>query len=209
MSKKAKTRFKAATQLDSLTNHDWSHPDEYEYAQAIYCWSCTRGFRPTIDRDGNDHRPAKEGKHTIHVANGKALEDIICSLCTRKIKTGTKCSAVTFATTHWHKDNLHPMGKLIDTDAIPQKETPEIDPKDYPVVQAFVSKCKKQSHVWCPFCQDWHGHGPNDGHRTAHCINPQSPFKETGYRLRVVGEMTEKLRKSIRRRQPYYWYKRT
>lgn len=37
--------------------------------------------------------------------------------------------------------------------------------------------------VWCPYCARWHYHGREPGMRVAHCINPQSPFKQTGYRI--------------------------
>jgi hypothetical protein len=35
--------------------------------------------------------------------------------------------------------------------------------------------------VWCPFCVTRHTHSPHEGHRSAHCHEPTSPFKETGY----------------------------
>jgi hypothetical protein len=46
--------------------------------------------------------------------------------------------------------------------------------------------------VWCPFCREQHLHGWDPGygsthaeHRTAHCSNAESPFKETGYYISV------------------------
>jgi hypothetical protein len=44
---------------------------------------------------------------------------------------------------------------------------------------------------WCPFCLKYHHHGGEArdgevGHRAAHCINPNSPLRDTGYILRAV-----------------------
>lgn len=36
---------------------------------------------------------------------------------------------------------------------------------------------------WCPHCRRFHYHGVARGHRIAHCTDPRSPFKETGYVL--------------------------
>lgn len=35
--------------------------------------------------------------------------------------------------------------------------------------------------VWCPYCRREHIHGNGPGHRVAHCLNPHSPFLESGY----------------------------
>ncbi len=35
--------------------------------------------------------------------------------------------------------------------------------------------------VWCPYCATFHHHGAGPGHRAAHCISTDSPFRETGY----------------------------
>jgi len=37
--------------------------------------------------------------------------------------------------------------------------------------------------VWCQYCERWHRHGEDYGHRVAHCDYPASPYKETGYVL--------------------------
>jgi hypothetical protein len=53
-----------------------------------------------------------------------------------------------------------------------------------------------QASFWCPFCLRYHYHGTggepsrkggflNYGHRVAHCQNPESPFKESGYYLKA------------------------
>ena len=31
--------------------------------------------------------------------------------------------------------------------------------------------------VWCRHCRAWHYHGPGDGHREAHCVDPVSPYR--------------------------------
>jgi hypothetical protein len=54
----------------------------------------------------------------------------------------------------------------------------------------------EQAWFWCPFCLRYHYHGQggepsrkggflNYGHRVAHCINSDSPFRETGYYLKA------------------------
>lgn len=37
--------------------------------------------------------------------------------------------------------------------------------------------------VWCKHCNNWHFHGPGDGHRLAHCTDPASPYLKQGYNL--------------------------
>lgn len=37
--------------------------------------------------------------------------------------------------------------------------------------------------VFCRWCDRWHYHGAVYGHRTAHCHNLASPYRETGYVL--------------------------
>jgi len=39
--------------------------------------------------------------------------------------------------------------------------------------------------AWCPFCRKYHYHGKNEGHRVAHCKDPNSPFHKTGYVLKI------------------------
>ena len=56
--------------------------------------------------------------------------------------------------------------------------------------------------AWCPYCKKWHYHGHvvwdnyphnrlirgnvNLGHRVAHCVNSDSPLKDTGYELKLM-----------------------
>jgi hypothetical protein len=44
------------------------------------------------------------------------------------------------------------------------------------------------SPVWrffCPVCQEHHTHGVGPGRRVAHCTNKRSPYKWSGYELRL------------------------
>ena len=53
---------------------------------------------------------------------------------------------------------------------------------------------KSQCAFYCPACKKMHRHGIEDGHRVAHCFshgNPNSPFKDTGYILKIVKEDSE------------------
>lgn len=39
--------------------------------------------------------------------------------------------------------------------------------------------------VWCRYCSRWHQHGAQPGHRAAHCRVEHSPYRRTGYILRL------------------------
>ncbi|MDN5918305.1 MAG: hypothetical protein L0I76_24945 [Pseudonocardia sp.] len=60
--------------------------------------------------------------------------------------------------------------------------------------------------VWCGWCRHWHRHGGHDanadGHRTAHCFRPGSPYRPAGYVLVEVGAMTPEVRAAHRRLRP-------
>lgn len=61
---------------------------------------------------------------------------------------------------------------------------------EIPSVKVFKSQNQKQYIFWCPFCNRFHYHGSASlGHRTAHCTNPDSPYKKTGY---ILKEYTKK-----------------
>jgi hypothetical protein len=40
--------------------------------------------------------------------------------------------------------------------------------------------------VWCVYCRREHWHGTEAGHRIAHCTDKASPYRLTGYLLRVA-----------------------
>lgn len=42
--------------------------------------------------------------------------------------------------------------------------------------------------VWCAFCEAYHVHAAEPGHRVAHCHNKSSPYNDGGYVLRLGGE---------------------
>lgn len=55
-----------------------------------------------------------------------------------------------------------------------------------PVLPAYVdADCLR---VWCIHCRCWHVHGLPAGHRGSHCFKADSPYRQTGYFLRIVGQ---------------------
>ncbi|WP_231293206.1 hypothetical protein [Enterococcus gallinarum] len=56
--------------------------------------------------------------------------------------------------------------------------------RKYPILIAYDTG--SQYAVWCPYCFKWHFHGKKDGMRVAHCTNPHSPFKKTGYIIKLA-----------------------
>lgn len=67
--------------------------------------------------------------------------------------------------------------------------------KEIPVVKVFKTENQKQYIFWCPYCNCFHSHGAIAlGHRTAHCTNKNSPFRETGY---ILKEYTKKELKEL------------
>ena len=62
----------------------------------------------------------------------------------------------------------------------------EYDARGYPVVDAVLGECGGCLSFYCPYCRHRHFHGLPEGHRVAHCSNPNSPFRERGYFLRQV-----------------------
>jgi hypothetical protein len=63
-----------------------------------------------------------------------------------------------------------------------------------PTLDAYSSAAGWE--VYCDHCHRWHKHGHGAGHRVAHC-DANSPYKRTGYVLRLAGEMTDEIRKAI------------
>jgi hypothetical protein len=65
-----------------------------------------------------------------------------------------------------------------------------------PTLKGFVKKDPAGDliFVWCPYCKALHRHGYEDGdprmkhHREAHCTNPDSPFKKTGYYIKAFSK---------------------
>jgi len=52
--------------------------------------------------------------------------------------------------------------------------------KNLPILKGYINEFN-EFLVWCPFCKRFHYHGNAEGHRCAHCHNPNSPFDRTGY----------------------------
>lgn len=55
--------------------------------------------------------------------------------------------------------------------------------------------------VWCPYCIREHRHGAVSGHRRAHCLDEESPFKETGYEIALPKELPALRREKARERR--------
>jgi hypothetical protein len=77
-------------------------------------------------------------------------------------------------------------------------------PDDAPVVRAFYDEKTKQLKFFCQYCNTWHEHAAEDGHRVAHCWHAEprgrlkgftTPYVKTGYILKRVGLLTAKVRK--------------
>ena len=56
-----------------------------------------------------------------------------------------------------------------------------------PIIEATRTP-KGNLQFWCEYCCNEHYHGKPLGHRVAHCSNPVSPFRETGYVLVEAGQ---------------------
>lgn len=63
----------------------------------------------------------------------------------------------------------------------------------------IVEKDGNSLRFWCPYCLKYHTHGDangnGEGHRVAHCTEPTSPFKKTGYILAYSESRAKALRK--------------
>lgn len=89
----------------------------------------------------------------------------------------------------------------------------EIDEKGtiYPVVRTYDDE-QIHLHFWCIHCRKWYIHGRGGanrpyeegrggmaGHRIAHCIVDNSPYKEHGMILDVVGKLDSSIKKRHRK----------
>ena len=84
------------------------------------------------------------------------------------------------ATVHPLAVDLGPVGRaqVDDPDAL------AID-LDAPVLPAYEASVSGSVYclVWCDHCGTYHRHGPAEGHREAHCNDPESPYWRHGYNL--------------------------
>ena len=48
--------------------------------------------------------------------------------------------------------------------------------------EQFTANGVTHWQIWCRYCDEWHQHGPGEGHRIAHFIK-ETPYSETGYNL--------------------------
>lgn len=72
-----------------------------------------------------------------------------------------------------------------------------------PVLLARLFEDEITLEAWCPYCACHHIHGAaggdGEGHRVAHCFEKRSPFKETGYILKLDRE-SKKRNKTLKAR---------
>ncbi len=54
------------------------------------------------------------------------------------------------------------------------------------IVLAIERDEKGNLSTWCSYCEQFHHHGVDEGHRVAHCVNEDSPYIHTGYVLRKM-----------------------
>jgi hypothetical protein len=52
-----------------------------------------------------------------------------------------------------------------------------------PILLAYPERGGSTWRVWCDWCERWHIHSPEEGHRVAHCPCYRSPYSTTGYVL--------------------------
>lgn len=52
-------------------------------------------------------------------------------------------------------------------------------------------------YLYCEHERRWHIHGYEEGHRSAHCICQQSPYKDAGYVLRDAGPVDRSMWRRI------------
>lgn len=67
-------------------------------------------------------------------------------------------------------------------------------PSDPPTLDAYSINVDGSRYwiVYCEHCRIWHRHGPMEGHRIAHCTDPESPWYNCGYELRYAGAWGER-----------------
>ena len=71
--------------------------------------------------------------------------------------------------------------------------------KAIPNLPAYESETGTQWWVWCRYCNTYHYHGPEPGHRGAHCTVINSPYNDTGYILFPTGKVTPEMEKQSER----------
>lgn len=71
--------------------------------------------------------------------------------------------------------------------------------EEIPTLEALRTRDGIQLVVWCKYCVEWHRHGAvgptlgaGDGHRVAHCVDPdKSSYFHRGYFLKETGPLTK------------------
>lgn len=72
-----------------------------------------------------------------------------------------------------------------------------------PILLGFETN-DHQVAVWCPYCVSYHFHGKEEGYRTPHCINPQSPFLESGYIVKFPTKKQANFENGARKPSSYF-----
>lgn len=80
--------------------------------------------------------------------------------------------------------------KLVPTKIVVSEVPPYFLDLDAPTLPAYEAAHKGSNvwRVWCRYCNEWHEHGPAEGHRIAHCSEATSPYHITGYNLAYAGQ---------------------
>jgi hypothetical protein len=71
------------------------------------------------------------------------------------------------------------------------------DEREFPILLAYERNHEGHLSVWCPYCICFHHHGTGEGHRVAHCSNPDSPYKNGGYVIKKPGAKEKQFLKEI------------
>jgi hypothetical protein len=85
---------------------------------------------------------------------------------------------------------MTPDGSLTPADVAPLG----MDDRGLPILPAYLyawhglDTLTYDLVVWCVHCGKWHRHAWGDGHKAAHCLDPQ--HYPAGYVLQMVGSIT-------------------
>ena len=72
-----------------------------------------------------------------------------------------------------------------------------------PTLPAVASDDGAVAYIWCRYCDQHHVHGNLPGHRVAHCIVEDSPYRDCGYVLELVTGAKKRLQPpAAERRKP-------
>jgi hypothetical protein len=89
----------------------------------------------------------------------------------------------------WHVCHPpHPPTQKATRGRKPRKQQPK---RKYPVIKCLPRPDFPLGMMfWCPFCQRFHLHGIDKGHRVSHCTNSESPLYKHGYVIKMLPKAT-------------------